>query len=72
MEEIDYNKVLGTNVRRLREERNLTQADLCDICNIERANMSRIENGHVNVKLSTLVSISIALRVDPHELLRVD
>ncbi|MFI3287625.1 MAG: helix-turn-helix transcriptional regulator [Rikenellaceae bacterium] len=60
--------VVGTNIRRIRIEKKLSQRDLADLCNFETSNMCRIEQGGSNLTLMNLYKISIALRVDIREL----
>ena len=55
-------KKIGKRIRAKRLERNLSQQDLADKCGIEKANLSRIESGQVNLKVLTLRRIAQALR----------
>ncbi len=60
--------VVGTNIRKLRIEKKLSQRDLADLCNFETSNMCRIEQGGSNLTLMNIYKISTALRVDIREL----
>ena len=63
MNESDLLKIMGARIRKLREERSISQQNLAAICNFEKANMSRIENGRTNPTFLTLHKISVALNV---------
>ena len=59
-------------VRKLREEKNITQQDLAALCNFEKSNMARIESGRTNPTLLTLYKISSALKVSLSLLVDLD
>ncbi len=48
---------LGAKIRRLRENACLTQAELALTCDVSAPRLSLIENGKVDVRLSTLARI---------------
>lgn len=45
----------------------MSQTDLAQLCNFEKATMSRIESGKTNVTVLTLKKISDVLRIDVHD-----
>lgn len=59
-------KKLGSRIRRLRQKRGLTSEQLGKDCGITALKISRIENGEVNVGLSTMVHVSerLGIKVD--------
>ena len=59
----ELSKILGIRIRQLREERNITQQNLAEMCNIEKSNMARIEAGRTNPTLLTMHKISTALQI---------
>jgi transcriptional regulator with XRE-family HTH domain len=61
--------VLGAKVRRLRDDEGLTLEQLGDRCDMDPAYVSRVEQGHKDVQLSTIVRIACALGVRPALLL---
>ena len=63
MNEAELSKSLGSRIRKLREEQNLSQQDLAALCNFEKSNMARIESGRTNPTFLTLHKISVALKV---------
>jgi transcriptional regulator with XRE-family HTH domain len=48
---------IGLRIRKLREEKEISQQDLAAACNFEKSNMSRIESGRTNVTIGTLLKI---------------
>jgi transcriptional regulator with XRE-family HTH domain len=59
---------LGRKVRELRLSLNMSQAVLADEAETRRALISEIERGDANPTLDSILSIAIALGVDPTEL----
>ena len=60
---------IGLRIRQERERRGLTQEDLSALTKIERAHISRIENGHTSPGLVTLATLAKALRTSSAKLL---
>ena len=52
---------VGENIRSMRTSENLSQQELASLAGIERAQLSRIENGQVDVQLSTISKIATIL-----------
>ena len=63
-------KIFGENLRRIRTEKGLSQRDLSALCNIDNAEISRMENGQVNVSLTTVSQLADALEVPFLKLLK--
>jgi transcriptional regulator with XRE-family HTH domain len=61
--------VLARNVRRLRQDRGLTAAELAARSGVAKATLSQIEAARGNPRLETLRDLSDALGVSPTELL---
>jgi transcriptional regulator with XRE-family HTH domain len=61
---------MGAKIKSTRIKRNITQSKLADLCNTEKASMSRIESGKTNLTILTLHKISTALGTDIAELLK--
>jgi transcriptional regulator with XRE-family HTH domain len=55
---------VGVAVRRLREDRGLTQEQLANAAGLAARHVQKIEAGEVNVTLRTLVCLGTALGVD--------
>lgn len=63
-------KIVGQNIKNIREEKNISQQQLAAACNFEKSNMSRIEAGRSNLTIYSLYKISSALEVDMKKLIQ--
>jgi transcriptional regulator with XRE-family HTH domain len=59
----DFLIFLGKRIKSIRNDKKLTQSELAELCNFEKATMSRIESGRTNMRMLTLIKISTALEV---------
>jgi transcriptional regulator with XRE-family HTH domain len=64
-----YLEGFAANVRRLREERGLSQTDLYNLADLHRTTLGRIESAKVQPPLTTLVIIADALEVTLDDLI---
>ena len=60
--------LFGKNLKKVRESKNITQAQLAIDCDFDVSVISRIERGVVNTSLSNLKLISSALQIELSEL----
>lgn len=65
----DWRSIVGSNVRRLRERRGLTQEQLAFDAEIDLTYLGGIERGRRNPSLIVLVRIANALKINPAVLL---
>jgi len=72
MTSLELSKILGDRIRKLREERNISQQNLAELCNVEKSNMARIEAGRTNPTLHTMFKISSSLKITLAELVDFD
>jgi DNA-binding XRE family transcriptional regulator len=63
-------KNFGTNLRKIRDARNLSQEQLAELCGVHRTFIGRIERGETNITLLTLFKVAKALEVSPELLIR--
>lgn len=63
---------LGKNLRKIREESNLTQEALSHKAEIPRSQVARIERGEVNPTISTLKRIADVLKVGVAQLVQFE
>ena len=66
MEPLDH---FAANLRRLRTAAGFSQIDLADRCEMHFTEISRLERGQRNPRLSTIVRLARGLSVAPAELL---
>lgn len=60
--------VIGTRLKKLREERNLSQGDIEKRTGLLRCYISRVENGHTVPSLETLERLAGALEIPLYQL----
>lgn len=63
-------KILGENVRRIRLQKGLTQLALEVATGIDRGDISRIENGQLDLQFSRIIKLAEGLEVGTGELLK--
>jgi transcriptional regulator with XRE-family HTH domain len=64
-----YLKSFGKHLKKIREEKNVSQADLAYECGMEISQISRMERGVINTSISNIYYIAKALSIDPKDLL---
>ena len=67
----DLLKTIGNNIRKLRNERKISQQELADITNIAKSTVQRIESGKLNPTIVMLNNISIAMDIKLTELINI-
>ncbi|MDR3217415.1 MAG: helix-turn-helix domain-containing protein [Dysgonamonadaceae bacterium] len=55
-------EVLGDLIRKIRQERNLTQEELGRLIGVQRAQISKLENNTTNVTFQTILKVFSALK----------
>lgn len=59
----DILKIFGENLKKTRNQKGLSQRQLSAMCNVDNADISRMENGEINVTLNTIAQLADALEV---------
>lgn len=72
MNEVEVYMLIGERIKQMRQSRGMTQQMLADECDIEKPNLSRIENGNTNPTVKSLWKISNALGVKLKDLVDVE
>ena len=62
----------GENLRKARESKGFTQAQLANELNVEISQISRIERGLINTSVTTIYNISTVLKVDISDLFKLE
>jgi transcriptional regulator with XRE-family HTH domain len=68
----DYAKLkeaFGVNLRRIRENKNISLREFATRCDLDSSQISKIENAKWDVQLSTIFELAKGLGVEPKELL---
>ena len=66
--EMDWGKIVGANIRRLREAKGLTQEQLAGEADIAMRHLGRIERGEDNPAVEMLGKLAEVLGVGPDEM----
>ena len=64
--------IVGTNIRRIRKSKKMTQADLAYKLSVDPGKIGRTERGEYDFKISSLLFIAKGLNVDICDLLKND
>jgi transcriptional regulator with XRE-family HTH domain len=72
MKDHDFLIQVASKIRLTRMKRGISQADLAQKCSYDKAAMSRIESGRVNLTILTLFKVSKALDVTIQDILGPD
>lgn len=64
------NKKIGQNIKRIREEKGMSQGDIYRKLDMDRAYISRVESGFTNPTIETLAKIAGALGVGVDDLIK--
>lgn len=65
-----YLLLIGNNIRKKRNEKEMSQQELADLSDVAKSTVQRIEKGELNPSILTLKSISNALETGIEELFR--
>lgn len=67
---MDMRRLVGENVRRIRQDRGLTQEQFAEISGFSQQYLSGLERGRRNPTVVTLFELATALNATPVDLLR--
>lgn len=62
-------KLLGSNIKKVRKNKGISQEQLALLTSIDRSYIGRIERGEVSITIEKLYEIAKTLDVDPQSLL---
>jgi transcriptional regulator with XRE-family HTH domain len=62
-------KKFGENLQKLRKQKGLSLREMSYACNVDNSKISKIEKGHINITVTTLLQLAGALSVSPAVLL---
>jgi len=71
MNEQEFRKQIGLNIRSLRVKKEFQQKDLADFAQLSTSLIGNIERGEQNFTMSSLWAIAEVLKVNPKDLLDV-
>ena len=67
---MDFRQIFATNLRRLRQEKGLSQEELAHEAGVNRTYMSKLEQGQTWVGLKILVKLGAVLGTEPADFLQ--
>jgi transcriptional regulator with XRE-family HTH domain len=67
---IEESKKLGQNLKKIRTEKGITQAEIAKKLGVDRSFVSNLENAKTNPTLATITNLAQALGVTANELLK--
>lgn len=62
--------LFARNLKKIRQNRNLSQEELADLSNLHRTYISSVERGIKNISIDNMEKLAVALNVDIRELLQ--
>ena len=62
-------KKFGENLRKLRNQKGLSLREMSYACSIDNSKIAKIEKGQINITLTTLLQLAVALETHPSSLL---
>lgn len=68
----DLKCAISLNIKKYRTAKKISQEKLALMANLDRSYMSEIERCIANPSIETIYRISVALEVNPSELLKID
>ena len=69
---MDMRKLVGRNVKRIRQEKGLTQEQLADLSGFSQQYISGLEQGRRNPTIVTIYELAVALGVGHMDLVQPD
>lgn len=67
---MNVDQKLGLTIKKIREEKNLSQSELGKISGIERTTIVKLEKGEHSPSLKTIYAIAKALEMKTYELIK--
>ncbi len=68
IERNSFQILFGKKIEELRVEKGLSYRQLAQRCGVDHSNISKIEKGEINIRLSTILELAIGLEKNPKEL----
>jgi transcriptional regulator with XRE-family HTH domain len=59
----------GLHIKKIRESKGYSLIDVDRRCELDESNISKMENGKINIQLSTIFELAKGLNVEPKDLL---
>lgn len=63
---------IGTNIKRLREDRGIKQSEIADLIGMHRSNYSKVENGQREISIAAIEKIARYFNITIDELVHME
>ena len=67
-DKIKFQKEFGKQIEKFRTQKDLSYRQLAQRCDIDHSNISKIEKGEINIRLSTILELAKGLEIQPQKL----
>lgn len=68
MDKAEFRIAFGKRVEKFRKELGLSYRELAQKCDVDHSNISKIEKGEVDLRISTIQELSKGLNIHPKDL----
>lgn len=72
MEKIEFRTAFGKKVKNYRKKLGLSYRELAQKCDVDHSNISKIEKGEVDLRISTIQQLAKGLEIHAKELFDLD
>lgn len=72
MDKIEFRIAFGKIVEKYRKKLGLSYRELAQKCDVDHSNISKIEKGEVDLRISTIQELAKGLRIHPKELFDIE
>ncbi|MDF0718793.1 helix-turn-helix transcriptional regulator [Kaistella sp. PBT33-4] len=71
-EKLEFQKAVGLQIEKFRNQQGLSYRQLAQRCEVDHSNISKMEKGEIDMRISTLMEIAKGLSIHPTELLNFE
>lgn len=68
MDRTEFRRAFGKRVEKFRKQLGLSYRELAQKCEVDHSNISKIEKGEVDLRISTIQELSRGLEISPQQL----
>lgn len=72
MDKVEFRTTFGKKVEKFRKKLGLSYRELAQKCDVDHSNISKIEKGEVDLRISTIQELAKGLGIHPKELFDFD
>ena len=72
MDKIEFRIAFGKSIEKYRKKLGLSYRELAQKCDVDHSNISKIEKGEVDLRISTIQELAKGLKIHPKELFDIE